>query len=208
LPHADFVATNNFNGVAVPGTTYDNQFCIYNPAADTFDQATKVASIGGTLTWIDKFTGECTLTGMSLPTQVFSYDPATSGLVTLGGETVTVEPLLVDPNLRAGDNCVIISVAYIYSQLSRVGDWQMTQPLTKPTRVAIDLYRSLSDVPESGIWVRRRYYWCEQTNLPAAATDGSKTDPNIVPYIFVARRFEPRLGGAGKYYDTQFLVED
>lgn len=208
LPHADFVATNNFNGVAAPGTVYDNQFCIYNPVAKTFDQATKAASINGTLTWLDKYTGELSLTGMVLPTQVFTYDPATSGLVELGGKTVAVDERLVDPNLRAGDNCVIVACAYTYSQLSRVGDWQITQPLSKPTRVVIDLYRSLSDVTESGIWVRRRHYWCEQTNLPSASTDGSKNDPNIQNVIFVVRRFDCRLGGAGRYYDTQYLVEN
>jgi hypothetical protein len=208
LPHADFVATNNFNGVAVPGTTYDNCFSVYNPTAMTFEEATKVGATGGTLTWLDKYIGSLTITGMSLPTQVFQYDPATSGLVTLAGKTVSVDERLVDPDLKAGDNCVIVAVAYLYSQLTRAGDWQITQPLSKPTRCVIDLYRSLSDVTEFDNWVRRRHYWCEQTNLPAASTDGSKNDPNIMEYAFVARSFSCRLGGAGRYYDTQYLVAD
>jgi len=208
FPHADMPFTTHVAVPPVPGTVYDYAICIYNPTTDAFALC-DVAPIGGTIAVVDAYLGNVTISGMSLAGgQLFQYDPATSGLVTLGGETVTVDPTLVDPDLRDGDWCVIYSLAYTYSQLSRDGDWQVTQPLAKPTRCVIDLYRSLSDVIDFRVWERRRYYYCEQYNLPAASTTGANTDPNMREYTFVVRPHTPRLGSNGRYYDTQYLVAD
>jgi hypothetical protein len=208
MPHVDILADHEFKGSTVPGTAYDHCFSVWNPTNNTCSGATAPGGAAGTATWVDKFLGTVVLSSMSLPTQVFQYDPAESGIITIGGESVSVDPRLVDPDLRAGDWCVVIGVAYKYSQLTRAGDWQVTQPMDKPTRCAIDLYRSLSDTTEFRNWVRHRFYDCEQYNLPSHSTSGSQTDFNKVEYKFVVRPFNPRLGGAGRYYDKQLLVDD
>lgn len=208
LPHADYPMNEHFATPGVPGTVYDYAICIYNPTTDSFTLCDG-SPIGGTIAVVNHYTGNVTISGMVLSGgQLFQYDPAVSGLVTLGGQTVTVDPYLVDPDLRDGDYCVIYSFAGIYSQLSRAGDWQITQPLSKPTRVVIDLYMSLSDVTDFRQWERRRHYYCEQINLPAASTTGDNTDPNMRDYIFVVRPHSERLYPNGKYYDTQYLVDD
>jgi hypothetical protein len=208
LPHADFPALQGFIGTTTPGVVYDHCISAYNPATNTCLPIGAPLGIGGTITWIDSYIGNIICANMSLPGgYVFQYDPATSGTVTLGGATVAIEATLVDPTLQDGDYCLLYGVAYTYSQLPRTTDWQVKQPLTKPTRCVIDLYRSLSDVIEFRRWIRRRHYYCEQYNLPAASTDGSKNDPNLQEYSFVVRPHTPRLGGSGPYYDTQVLVE-
>ena len=209
LPHAGFQLATMYPAVgAVPGTHYDYCLSIYNPTTNTCTVADAVA-IGATITPGNYFVGSLNVSSMVLSAgQVFQYDPETSGVITIGSDSVTVDPLLVDPNLRAGDWCVIYGIAYEYSQLSRDGDWQVTQPLTKPTRCTIDLYMSLSDVMDYRQWKRKRYYYCEQTNLPAESTSGDKTDPNTIDYVFVVRPHANRLYNNGKYCDVQFLVDN
>jgi hypothetical protein len=209
LPHADFPMLNAHPGsVVVPGTHYDYAVSIYNPTTDACSMCTE-APISGAITVGNRYTGALNISSMVLGAgQVFQYDPATSGVVTIGGETVTVDPLLVDPDLRDGDWCVIYGVAYEYSQLSRDGDWQITQPLTKPTRNVIDLYLSLSDVVDFRQWERRRFYYCEQVNLPPSSTSGATSDPATREYRWIVKQHSQRLYPNGKYYDTQILVDD
>jgi hypothetical protein len=203
LPHADFVGTTH-------GTDYF--ISVFDPTTTPACYAATgvTPGLGGTITWNDRHIGDIDITSIDIPaTALSTYDPATSGLITLppGATGVTVGIDFKDPNLAPGDDCVILGFAYAYSQLSGTSDWGITQPLTKPTRCIIDLYESLSDDPQGSIWERRRFYDCRQYKLPARSTDGSRNDATIVEYEFVVEYQDWRLGGDMRYYDRMVLVD-
>ena len=199
LPHADFPGaakgTDHFFGA------YDNATAVID-----IDDSLGAATFNAVVTWTDRFIGEVAITGVDLSSKqtcITTYDPATA-LVTLAGVTRGVD--YVDPNLSPGDECIILSMAYIYSQSGNANDWAITQPLTKPTRVVIDLFRAMGDSVAGPIWKRRRFYHCEQMSLPADSTSGDTTDPNKQVYEFVVRERDVRLGDQDKFYQTTYIV--
>lgn len=195
LPHADFVGS-------VKGTDYF--ITLYEPGVTPAVDVEGVV-VGGTVTWTDRHIGSLDMTGMAIPAGALgTYDPATSGLITFGNETVGVD--FIDPELCPGDDYAIFGFSYLYSQLTGTHDWGITQPLDKPTRVIIDLYESLTDSPEGRVWSRTRYYDCRQYKIPGRSTDGGNTDPNSMEYEFTVEYSDWRLGEAGRYFDRMFLV--
>ncbi len=198
LPHTDFVADGTGADGSGQGSAYN--ISSYDYAADAFTVQ------GSNAIWSDPFLGTLTMTGMTLTTDMlFTWDPSESGIVTIAGESVNID--FKDPQLDRGDSACIFSFAYEYGQLGGNSDWSVTQPLDTPTRVAIDLFRSLGDTVEGPIWERRRYYHTEQRAIPAASTDGSDENPNIRQYSFNCRFNETRLANNSRFYDTDYLVE-
>jgi hypothetical protein len=187
----------------LPHSDYEVKIYIwaYNHVTDTFDLAVHALN-----TWLDRFTGNLRIDNAVLTaSHRFTYDAAESGIVTVGGQSVGVD--FKDPTLDNGDEAVILSFSYQYAQLPSARDYSLTQPVEKPSRVVIDLFRSLTDSIEGPIWQRRRYWDCRQQNIPAKSTDGSNENANETAYEFVVRRNHARLGGNHKYYSDEWLLE-
>lgn len=200
FPHTDFVADGS--GIDGSGNTSAYKIGAYDYVADGF-----TTDVGEFAAWSDPFLGAMTLSGaMTIGTdELFTWDPAESGIVTLSGSSVNID--FIDPQLDRGDVAAIFSFAYLYGQLGGNSDWSITQPLDTPVRAAIDLYRSLGDTIAGEVWERRRYYNCEQRAIPAASTDGSDENPNTRQYSFNCQFNETRLSNNAKFYDTDFYVE-
>jgi hypothetical protein len=202
-------ASPNYNIYVPPNTLPHSDYVASSMHCSAYNTTSKIFNMVLTphIVWSDKFTGEFNLATLPLAAaSIFTYDAAESGIVTMAaGDVIAVD--FKDPTLDNGDDACIVAFAYKYAQLPSARDYSVTQPLDKPQRVVIDLFRSFGDSPDGPIWERRRFYDARQRRIPAKSTNGTNEAANETVYEFSIRNGKARLGGQDCYYSRDFLLE-
>ncbi|MFA5344440.1 MAG: hypothetical protein WC381_10820 [Kiritimatiellia bacterium] len=168
-------------------------------------------AVTGVITITDPFIGNIDITScavIDLAPFGFTYDPSTAYTAVINGDTVGMD--YIDPTLVSADTACIVGLAFKWGQLVNTGDYSIVNPYVGVQRVAIDFIECLGDAPTGNVWSWRRFFWCEQVNLPDYAANAESGAARETEFRFRVKPYTGRFlaaatGGGASYfheYDT------
>lgn len=147
-----------------------------------------VAGPGATLACTNRHKGTflATAADFSVATgwepEFYTYDPTADYYIEdVAGIRKRVD--YIDDTLVAGDDCILVGMAYIYAQMATTLDYQLFSRVSQSKRQQLAIYRALGNSTVSPKWVRRLYPDVRLIRQPAESTGTGQNAINV-------RRFE------------------